>query len=1046
LNSKASINFTDSIQYHIERSDYKTALQIIHQNKNLKQEDQIKLDLYEAEVMLALGEITDAGHILIRVKNNMLTSNAIENQLQLRYILLKSCLLNHKGKADSALQVLWNSRHAWAINENRFPREMAEIYGELGKYYSSADEYGHSIKYFNKALNLIGSDRNSKSAMYNASLAHLYWINNQKDSSNRAFDKAQTILKTCNYSNPDMLESYFQLVKYGYHIEDLNLAEAFLSEVLVALQSSYPKDHYLYGRYYFFKGLLSFDRQDFINSFQFANHFENFALKYPVLRYHQRQNLSIMVSILYWYMKDYKQTIFYCNKALQTTPKETNVFFYYIIGRSHQRLKNYSEAQHYFHKIIAKSVTYSSPGDMNICGYTYLELAKNAQSELKFQEVLEYLTQGLKFYHKNPSSSDLGSSIYFELARVYFYNLNNIEKALNNVQLSIVHGCKSYTNKDYLTNPPIDDILYRYTLIEPFALKAYLLYMLYQKDSTHLGLLKASLECQDMAVKLYERNLLNISEENAGLNIADLKVTALNNAVSYATLLYLKTNDFTYADKAFQYAEKSKMQLLLIKTVKNQSMQRAGIPDSIIEKEEKLNHLIVEAENSHSLSNTMDKDPAAHEAGLEKVTRLHEQRDLFIHQLQIKYPAYYQAKYNYQVAGIKEIQKILDKDQVIIEYQLLQTELITFIITPTHFDIRHQLITKKVPAEIQKLRELISVNPISVNSAEVLSEFVHSSEYLYSVLISPVYDQIKNKRLIIIPHNALTQIPFEILIKKTSESKKPTGFRNLNYLIEEFSIIYAYSGNLLLDKERRKRTGKGTGIFLSDFNAKTVFNDSIRFPELKGAESEAHAVKKLSGGKVFKGRKSTESMFKSNAGKFLVLHIASHTLLDAVNPFLSCVLLTPKDTTEDGLLYAWEIGQMKLNAQLVVLSGCNSGYGVLKKNEGLISLARSFLYTGVRTIAFTLWPAADQAGSAISTNFYKGIKKRLTLDVAMQAAKLNFIAEADPVKAHPYFWANYIIVGHDDPIPLGRFPVWLKIAGGLFAVVLLTLAYRKVTS
>jgi CHAT domain-containing protein len=550
-----------------------------------------------------------------------------------------------------------------------------------------------------------------------------------------------------------------------------------------------------------------------------------------------------------------------------------------------------------------------------------------------------------------------------------------------------------------------------------------------------------------MAVQLYERILLNVNEENAGLNMADLKVIALNNAVSYATLLYLKTNDFTYAEKAFQYAEKSKMQLLLIKTMKNQSMHHAGIPDSIIEKEEKLNHLIVEAENSLSLSNIMDQDPATYEAGLVKVTRLHDQRDLFIHQLQIKYPAYYQAKYNYQVAGIKEIQKILDEDQVIVEYQLLQTELITFIITPKGFNIHYQLISKKVPAEIQKLRELISVNPISGNSAEVLSEFVYSSEYLYSVLISPVYDQIKNKRLIIIPHNALTQIPFEILIKKTLESKKSTGFRNLNYLIKEFSIIYAYSGNLLLDKESHKRnSGKGTGIFLSDLNTKTVFNDSIRFPELKGAESEARAVKKLSRGKVFSDRKSTESAFKANAGKFLVLHIASHTLLDAVNPFLSCVMLTPKDTTEDGLLYAWEIGQMKLNAQLVVLSGCNSGYGVLKKNEGLISLARSFLYTGVRTIAFTLWPAADQAGSAISTNFYKGIKKRQTLDVAMQAAKLNFITEADPVKAHPYFWASYIIVGHDDPIPLGRFPVWPKIAVGLLAAVLLAWTYRKVTS
>jgi CHAT domain-containing protein len=89
-------------------------------------------------------------------------------------------------------------------------------------------------------------------------------------------------------------------------------------------------------------------------------------------------------------------------------------------------------------------------------------------------------------------------------------------------------------------------------------------------------------------------------------------------------------------------------------------------------------------------------------------------------------------------------------------------------------------------------------------------------------------------------------------------------------------------------------------------------------------------------------------------------------MLDEKNPGLSClVMTTPSDSNEDGNLYSYELMQMKLDAQLVVLSGCNTGYGLLRNCEGLVSLARSFFYTGVRTVALTLWPVADQAGSRL---------------------------------------------------------------------------------
>jgi len=131
-------------------------------------------------------------------------------------------------------------------------------------------------------------------------------------------------------------------------------------------------------------------------------------------------------------------------------------------------------------------------------------------------------------------------------------------------------------------------------------------------------------------------------------------------------------------------------------------------------------------------------------------------------------------------------------------------------------------------------------------------------------------------------------------------------------------------------------------------------------------------------------------------------------------------MTAPHDTSEDGFLYSYELMQMNLNAQLVVLSGCNTGFGVLRYSEGLISIARSFFYTGVRTVAYTLWQLPDEAGAFIIENFYKLIKRRNKPEDALRESKLEFLSNTDAVKSHPFYWASYVIVGKSDQVSLVR--------------------------
>jgi CHAT domain-containing protein len=110
-------------------------------------------------------------------------------------------------------------------------------------------------------------------------------------------------------------------------------------------------------------------------------------------------------------------------------------------------------------------------------------------------------------------------------------------------------------------------------------------------------------------------------------------------------------------------------------------------------------------------------------------------------------------------------------------------------------------------------------------------------------------------------------------------------------------------------------------------------------------------------------------------------------------------------------LNTYEIYNLKLKSDMVVLSGCNTGSGKLQKGEGVMSLARAFLYAGCPSIIMTLWSVEDASSSSIMIEFYKNIKNGYSKDEALRRAKISYLSKADPMKAHPYFWLGYVSIG-----------------------------------
>jgi CHAT domain-containing protein len=140
------------------------------------------------------------------------------------------------------------------------------------------------------------------------------------------------------------------------------------------------------------------------------------------------------------------------------------------------------------------------------------------------------------------------------------------------------------------------------------------------------------------------------------------------------------------------------------------------------------------------------------------------------------------------------------------------------------------------------------------------------------------------------------------------------------------------------------------------------------------------------------------------------IHFATHGIISEKQPQYSGLVLTlDDDPTEDGLLQAYEIFNLKLNADLVVLSACRTGLGKEVRGEGLIGLTRAFMYAGAPSVVVSLWEVADRSTAALMVKFYQQLDHAKDKAEALRQAKLALIQSGQ--FAHPYYWAPFILVG-----------------------------------
>jgi CHAT domain-containing protein len=204
-------------------------------------------------------------------------------------------------------------------------------------------------------------------------------------------------------------------------------------------------------------------------------------------------------------------------------------------------------------------------------------------------------------------------------------------------------------------------------------------------------------------------------------------------------------------------------------------------------------------------------------------------------------------------------------------------------------------------------------------------------------------------------------------------------------------------------------------------------NDSLRTPDnqdlsslltLPGVREEVRRISRIMESQVYADENANESNFRTYADRYRILHLAMHTLIDDENPMFSRLAFSypPADTSQDNFLHTYEIYNMKFNASLAVLSSCSSGYGTMQEGEGIQSLARAFAFAGCPSILMTLWEVADLSTVYMMEKFYNHLKGHNPKPVALRKAKLNYLQDADELKANPFFWSSYVIIGDSSPV------------------------------
>ncbi|WP_179318930.1 CHAT domain-containing protein [Winogradskyella helgolandensis] len=367
------------------------------------------------------------------------------------------------------------------------------------------------------------------------------------------------------------------------------------------------------------------------------------------------------------------------------------------------------------------------------------------------------------------------------------------------------------------------------------------------------------------------------------------------------------------------------------------------------------------------------------------------------------------------------------KDRYIIKFKVVDNQLFRVLCYDNKIAIKkigdYKSLSSKVEGLVSELKD------INVPVATIKQH----SESLYNTLLKDV-DILAIDNVHIIPDGILHYLPFELLVT------------NNDYILNETKVSYASSLSFINSPIHNNEKNGKIALFAPSYALFAPSDKQLAVRgepyHLEGALKEVSSISKLfENSDVYVNDKASKGSFKSLSPDYSILHLSMHSFLNDDDSELSSLVFSDDD--EDHELYISELYGLNLNADMVVLSACNTGVGELKTGKGIVSMNTAFTAAGVPSVLSSLWSAPDDATQEIMIAFYKHLKEGSDKSEALQLAKQDYLNTTEnELLKHPYYWAGFVVSGDISSIATKESDdIWYFLGG--FGLVLLAFVFFK---
>lgn len=474
-----------------------------------------------------------------------------------------------------------------------------------------------------------------------------------------------------------------------------------------------------------------------------------------------------------------------------------------------------------------------------------------------------------------------------------------------------------------------------------------------------------------------------------------------------------------HAEAALALSERARARSLLDLLQEARNDIRQGIPPELRERETSLAYQL--RRKARELRASVKEEKRAQLQ--RELTDLLAEADRLEHQIRRSNQRY--AVLDQPPLDAAGIQGLLDPDTVLLEYTLGEERSFLWVVTPDRVESFELSGRAEIEAAARRSYE-------DVRSLEKKKD-AEAHKALSRLLFEKVADRLHCRRLVIVADGALQYVPFAIL----PDPEDPSG--NVPLVIGH-EIVSLPSASVL-DIQRRVLAGRARAEKQVAILADPVFNawdsrlpkpsggtapppsspprsnePTLRLQRLPATGREAEDIAELLPDQVFLAlgtKASRGTALSGELAKYRAVHFATHGMIHADTPRLSFLALSMFDENgqpQEGVLGLGDIYNLKLGADLVVLSGCDTALGREIRGEGLMGLTHGFFYAGAERVMASLWPVEDRATAELMSRFYRAmLKEGLPAAAALRSAQLS--VRSDPHWQDPFYWAPFVLQG-----------------------------------